>query len=84
MKDREDIAVIALNVDEERQLVEPFLNRFNFTFGNNMAQTYAYAMLPVMAIPANYILTPSETKAFDEEAGGDAWVKSVLGNFNNP
>lgn len=84
LKDREDIAVIALNVDEERQLVEPFLKRFNFTFGNNMAQTYAYAMLPVMAIPANYILTPSETRAFYEEAEGDAWVKSVLGNFNNP
>ncbi len=84
LKDREDIAVIALNVDEEQQLVEPFLKRFNFTFGNNLAQPYAYAMLPVMAIPANYILTQNDTKAFYEEIEGDAWVKAVLDRMNLP
>ncbi len=84
LKDREDIAVIALNVDEEKDLVEPFLKRFNFTFANNLAQTYAYAMLPVMAIPANYILTPSETKAFYEETEGEAWLKSALDRMNFP
>ncbi len=84
LKDREDIAVIALNVDEEATLVEPFLKRFNFTFANNLAQAYAYTMLPVMAIPANYILTPAETKAFYEETEGDAWVKTVLAQLMKP
>ena len=84
LKDREDIAVIALNVDEEATLVEPFLKRFNFTFANNLAQAYAYTMLPVMAIPANYIHTPTETKVFYEETEGDIWLKTALSRMNFP
>ena len=51
---------------------------------NNLAQAYAYVMLPVMAIPANYILTPTETKAFYEEVEGDAWLKVALDRMNLP
>jgi thiol-disulfide isomerase/thioredoxin len=77
LKDKPEIAVIALNVDEDITPVESFLKRFNFTFPNNLAQTYAYAMLPPMAIPANYLIAPGKTEAIYPDLSGDAWVAHI-------
>lgn len=78
LKGQEDVAVIALNVDEDGGLVEPFLKRFQFGFGNNLAQGYAYSILPVMAIPANYVVTATKTEAFWSEQAAEAWVEHAL------
>lgn len=84
VKDREDIAVIALNVDEDTTLVEPFLKSFNFHFPANLAQAYAYAILPAFGIPANYLIRGETTSYFDSQAEGDAWVAAALKAVNQP
>lgn len=82
LKGQEEVAVIALNVDEDTSLVEPFLKRFQFGFATNLAQGYAYTMLPVMAIPANYVVSGAKTEAFWSEREGDAWLEQALSVVN--
>ncbi|MCC6586032.1 MAG: redoxin family protein [Bryobacterales bacterium] len=76
-KARDDIAVIALNVDEDPAVVPRFLDQFKFTFRSTLASRFAYDMLPVFSIPANYLITPDKTTYFEEAATGEGWIEKA-------
>ncbi|MBS1828235.1 MAG: TlpA family protein disulfide reductase [Acidobacteria bacterium] len=75
-KDRTDIAVIALNVDDDESAVAPFLKRFQFTFHPAMARSYAYEFLPVFGVPANYIIS-DKTSYFEGKGQANEWLESA-------
>jgi len=75
-RDRQDIVFVALNVDDEDALVEPFLKSFQFTFRPAMAKSFAYDFLPVFGVPANYIIA-EKTVYFEGKGREDEWVESA-------
>ncbi len=77
MKDQENVAVVALNVDEQPERTGEFLKSMQFTFGNNLAQDYAYRMLPVMALPANYLMDAKGTTSIYIDAAGEKWLAGM-------
>lgn len=80
-KDRHDIAFVALNVDEEESLVQPFLKSFQFTFHPAMAYSFAYDFLPVFGVPANYIIA-DKTIYFEGKGREDEWVESAAATID--
>lgn len=77
LKAQEKVAVIALNVDEQPERTGEFLRSMSFTFGNNMAQDYAYLMFPVMALPANYLTDANGTASIYIDASGEKWLAGM-------
>jgi thiol-disulfide isomerase/thioredoxin len=79
MKDKKDVLVLTLNIDEELGLVEPFMkeNKYNFTV--LPAQTYAEGM-GVFSIPRNWVVSVDGKLTFEGIGfGGDGeeWMKKA-------
>ena len=74
-KDRRDIAVLALNVDDDPGAMETALRELKVTVPSIAARDFAYEMLPTMAIPAAWLLTPLKTVMFYAESDAlDKWL----------
>ena len=74
-KDRRDIAVLALNVDDDPGAMETALKELKVTVPSIAARDFAYEMLPTMAIPAAWLLTPVKTVMFYAENDAlDKWL----------
>jgi hypothetical protein len=56
IKDRKDIQVITLNVDDSVGLIAPFLKKNNYTFPVIPAQSLVNSLAPTFTIPANWIV----------------------------
>ena len=54
-KDREDIQIITLNIDEDKSLVEPFLKSNNFSFPALFAQPFVEKFAGKIGIPTTWI-----------------------------
>ena len=74
---RDEFVFVALNVDEEQDAVVPFLERFKFGFKAAMAYGFAYDILPVFGVPANYIIRPGKTSYFTTEKEKEAWLDAA-------
>jgi thiol-disulfide isomerase/thioredoxin len=79
MKDKKEVLVLTLNIDEELGLVEPFMkeNKYNFTV--LPAQTYAEGM-GVFSIPRNWVVSVDGKLTFEGIGfGGDGeeWMKKA-------
>jgi thiol-disulfide isomerase/thioredoxin len=59
---RDDVAVPALNVDDDPKLTDVTLGQLQVTLPSIAARDFAYSLLPVMALPSNWLLTPSRTE----------------------
>ena len=74
-KERRDIAVLALNVDDDPGAMETALKELKVTVPSIAARDFAYEMLPTMAIPAAWLLTPLKTVMFyAENVALDKWL----------
>ena len=55
-KDRSDLLVLTMNVDEELGLVEPFTKEKRYTFPVLPAYTFIHNLLDSVGVPQNWIL----------------------------
>jgi thiol-disulfide isomerase/thioredoxin len=75
-KDRSDVAVLALNVDDDPKAMETALKELKVTVSSIAARDFAYEMLPTMAIPAAWLMTPLKTAMFTADNGVlDQWLE---------
>ena len=81
LKDRKDVVVFSLNVDENPGLIEPFLKENSFTFPVVPAFAYVEDFLKLLSIPRNWILTPDgalKTEEIGFGGDGDKWVNEAV------
>ena len=86
IKDRTDLAIVTLNVDDSVGLVEPFMAENKYTFPVVFAEAFWSKLDVEKAIPTNWVVDSGgkvrlEHVGFDD-ATGDKWVDSVLAQLD--
>jgi len=77
-KDRPDVAVLALNVDDDPKAMDTALKELQLKVPSIAARDFAYEILPTMAIPAAWLMTPSKTEMFTADNHGlDEWLEQA-------
>jgi hypothetical protein len=77
-KGREDVAVLALNIDDDPKAMDPALKELRVALPSVAARNFAYDLVPPMALPANWIIAPSKSEMFDAPSGSlDAWLEQA-------
>jgi thiol-disulfide isomerase/thioredoxin len=79
MKDRKDVLILTLNMDEEIGLVEPFMKENKYSFTVIPAQVYAEG-LSVYSIPRNWVVSVDGVLTFEGigfGGEGDEWMKKA-------
>jgi len=79
MKDKKDVVVLTLNIDEEVGMVQPFMKDNKYSFPVLLGQAYADAQ-GVNSIPRNWVVTV-DGKVMFEGVGfgndGEEWMKKA-------
>jgi hypothetical protein len=81
LKDRKDVQVVTLNVDDNVGLVGPFMKENKYTFPVIPAQFLMQQLVPSLAIPLNWIVDASGVVRLESVGfGADAekWVDQVV------
>ncbi len=73
-QDRDDVAILALNVDDDPALMGRALAELKVSVPSVAARDFAYSMLPTMAIPANWLITPGKTQMLTGDPTLDQWL----------
>lgn len=74
-QDRDDVAILALNVDDDPALMGRALAELKVSVPSVAARDFAYSMLPTMAIPANWLITPGKTQMLTgDDRTLDQWL----------
>lgn len=66
-RDRQDIAVLALNVDDDPHAMTAALEELQVSVPSIAAADFAGSIVPVSGLPANWIITPAKTEMFAED-----------------
>ncbi len=79
LKDRKDVIILTLNIDEEVGLVQPFMKENKYTFPVLLGQTYADEQ-GIDSIPRNWVVAV-DGKVIFEGVGfgndGEEWLKKA-------
>jgi thiol-disulfide isomerase/thioredoxin len=79
MKDRKDVVILTLNIDEEVGMVEPFMKENKYNFPVLLGQAYAEKQ-GVNVIPRNWVVSV-DGKVMFEGTGfgndGEEWMKKA-------
>lgn len=79
LKDRKDVVIITLNIDEEVGLVQPFMKENKYSFPVLLGQAYAETQ-GINSIPRNWVVAV-DGKVMFEGIGfgndGEAWIKKA-------
>ncbi len=74
-QDRDDVTILALNVDDDPALMGRALAELKVSVPSVAARDFAYGMLPTMAIPANWLITPGKTRMLTgDDRTFDQWL----------
>jgi thiol-disulfide isomerase/thioredoxin len=79
MKDRKDVLILTLNIDDELGLVDPFMKENKYSFTVIPAQAYAEG-LGVYSIPRNWVVSVDGMLTFEGigfGGEGDEWMKKA-------
>ncbi len=77
-KGREDVAVLALNVDDDPAAMEKALKELRVHLPSVAARNFAYDLVPAMALPANWIIARAQTTIFNVIGSGlDGWLEDA-------
>ena len=79
LKDRKDVVILTLNIDDEVGKVAPFMKENNYSFPVLLGQAYAEAQ-GVGAIPRNWVVTVDGKLAFEGigfDNNGEEWMKKA-------
>ncbi len=75
---RDDVAILALNVDDNPALMGRTLAELKVSVPSVPARDFAYGMLPTMAIPANWLITPGKTQMLTgDDRTLDEWLAVI-------
>jgi thiol-disulfide isomerase/thioredoxin len=77
-KGRGDITVLALNIDDDPKAMDVALKELNVTLPSVAAQDFAHELVPTMALPTNWLITPSKTEMFERNATREAWLEEAI------
>jgi tetratricopeptide (TPR) repeat protein len=76
---RNDIAILALNVDDDPKAMTTALQELKVSIPSIAARDFAYSIVPEMALPANWIISPGKTEMFaGNDSSHEAWLKSAV------
>jgi thiol-disulfide isomerase/thioredoxin len=81
LKDREDVQVITLNVDDNTGLIEPFLKENNYSFPVLLAKSFIDAFTGPIGIPTNWISDRAGSLRLESlgfSGDGEEWLKQTL------
>jgi thiol-disulfide isomerase/thioredoxin len=80
VKDRKDLQVVTISVDDNPGLIEAYLKETHFTFPVLLAKDLAEKIYPVIMVPLTWIIDPqgrrSQEPIFVGE--GDNWVTGII------
>jgi tetratricopeptide (TPR) repeat protein len=77
-RNRSDIAILALNVDDEPKAMTTALQELKVSIPSIAARDFAYSIVPVMALPANWIITRGKAEMFEGGAGPlEGWLEGA-------
>ena len=76
---RNDIAVLAFNVDDDPKAMTTALQELKVSIPSIAARDFAYSIVPEMALPANWIISPGKTEMFrGDDRSYQAWLESAV------
>lgn len=84
VKDRSDLQIVTLNIDQDLGLVAPFVKEKGFTFPVLPAYSFVLALLDSVAIPQNWILDPKGAWRWTQlgfDASDAQWADTVIGKL---
>jgi hypothetical protein len=71
--------VLALNVDDNPQAMDVALKELKVALPSVEARDFAYELVPRMALPANWIITPMKTEMFDATGSTlERWLEEAI------
>jgi thiol-disulfide isomerase/thioredoxin len=78
-RDRNDVAILAFNVDDDPKAMTTALQELKVSIPSIAAHDFAYSIVPQMALPANWIITPSKTEMFGKDnSSHEAWLEGAV------
>jgi thiol-disulfide isomerase/thioredoxin len=77
-KGRGDVVVLALNIDDNPKAMDVALKEIKVTLPSVAAQDFAYELVPTMALPANWIITPTKTEMFEKGGTLEGWLEEAI------
>jgi thiol-disulfide isomerase/thioredoxin len=77
-KGRGDVVVLAFNIDDNPKAMDVALKELKVALPSVAAQDFAYELVPMMALPANWIITPTKTEMFEKGATLEEWVEAAI------
>lgn len=80
LKGRGDVSVLSFNVDEDLGKVAPYMAEHNYTFPVMPAKEVVDVVVPVLAIPRNWLVSPKGTLEWEQIGFGDdaKWGEAIL------
>lgn len=80
VKDRTDIAVVSMSIDESIGDVEPYMKEKKYSFPVLLASRYVNDVAPAFGVPQNWIVGADGKWEWKQEGFGDGegWEKSVM------
>jgi thiol-disulfide isomerase/thioredoxin len=81
VKDRADLQIVTLNIDEDLGLVAPFVKEKGFTFPVLPAYSFVISLLDSVAIPQNWVLDPKGAWRWSQlgfDASDAKWTDTVI------
>ena len=78
-KDRKDVQILTLNIDENVGLIDPFVKKNSFSFPVLPAQFFIDGVAPTMGIPQTWIIDPNGVLKMMQLGMGDRekWVEQM-------
>ena len=86
VKDRSDLQIVTLDIDEDLGLVAPFVKEKGFTFPVLPAYSFVLSLLDSVAIPQNWILDPKGAWRLTQmgyDASDAQWADTMIGKLQS-
>ncbi len=86
IKNRSDIAILTLNLDEDPGLIEPFVKEKGYTFPVLLAYSFLSNKLDVNSIPRNWLVDANGKWQWEQigfNSGESDWGKSMLARLED-
>jgi thiol-disulfide isomerase/thioredoxin len=79
IKDRNDIAVVSFNIDDQTGFVQPYLDEAKYTFPVLLAAGFVNGILDSISIPRNWLLDSKGVHKFEQigYAESSDWVERM-------
>jgi thiol-disulfide isomerase/thioredoxin len=81
IKDRQDVMLLTLNLDDNIGAVEPFLKENKYSFPVLLAKDMAESFLGMLSIPRNWVVDRTGVLRYEmigfDMTGGEEWIKKM-------